>query len=101
MEHQINDQEKVKVELKDKLKEKNEFQYQHEELIKLIDDIKHLKDTNDEKEVQLDEVSKENETLKDTLNSIQIDQESLSLKDWNLDFSWKKFSNVKNVIKNL
>ena len=49
MEHQINDQEKVKVELKDKLKEKNEFQYQHEELIKLIDDIKHLKDKNDEK----------------------------------------------------
>ena len=49
LEHQINDQDKVIVELKDKLKEKNEFQYQHEELIKLIDDIKHLKDKNDEK----------------------------------------------------
>ena len=81
LEHQINDQDKVIVELKDELKEKNEFQYQHEELIKLLDDIKHLKDTNDEKEVQLEEVSKENETLKDKLNSIQLDQESLSFKD--------------------
>ena len=81
LEHQINDQDKVIVELKDKLEEKNEFQYQHEEILKLIDDIKHLKDTNDEKEVQLEEFSKENELLKSKLNSIQIDQDSLSLRD--------------------
>ena len=60
MEKKINVQNAVVKELKDKVKEKNEFKNEEKEFMKLVDDIEHLKGVNEEKEIQLENISKEN-----------------------------------------
>ena len=78
MENKINIQDKIIKELKDKLKETDEFQNQQEEVKKLFDDIEHLKEINELKEVQLKEFVKENELLKLKLTSIEMEKRRLS-----------------------
>ena len=63
MERKISVQNAVIKELKDKGKERNEFKNQEEDLSKLVDEVKQLKDLNEEKEIQLENISKENELL--------------------------------------
>ena len=64
MEKKLSVQNKVLIELKNKLKEKVDIQNQQEELQRLVDEIKHLKDINEEKEFELQNISKEHENLK-------------------------------------
>ena len=47
------------------------MQHQEDELLKLGEEVKHLKDVNDEKEFELQNVSKEYEKLKVKLDSIE------------------------------
>ena len=79
MEEKLKIQNKIINKLKDELREKSEFQYQQEDLQKLIDDIEHLKNINEEKEAQIADVAKENEQLKVKLVNIEIEEEGLSL----------------------
>lgn len=83
MERKIIVQNGVIKELKDELKDKNELQNQDEELLKLVEEVKHLKDTNEEKEFKLHNISKEYENLKIKLESIDRlgNEEVLTLKD--------------------
>ena len=80
MEEKLKIQNKIINKLKDELREKGKFQYQQEDLQKLLNDIEHLKDINEEKEAQLADVEKENEQLKVKLASMEIEEEGLSLK---------------------
>ena len=57
MEKKLSVQNKVLIELKNKLKEKVDIQNQQEELQRLVDEIKHLKDINEEKEFELQNIS--------------------------------------------
>ena len=47
------------------------MQHQEDELLKLGEEVKHLKDVNEEKEFELQDVSKEYEKLKVKLDSIE------------------------------
>ena len=47
------------------------MQHQEDELLKLGEEVKHLKDVNEEKEFELQNVSKEYEKLKVKLDSIE------------------------------
>ena len=80
MEEKLKIQNKIINKLKDELREKGKFQYQQEDLQKLLNDIEHLKDINEEKGEQLADVEKENEQLKVKLASMEIEEEGLSLK---------------------
>ena len=81
MEKKINVQNAVIKELKDKVKEKNEFKNEEKEFMKLVDDIEHLKGVNEEKEIQLENISKENELLKVKLDRLEaIESENVVLK---------------------
>ena len=85
MEKKLSVQNKVLIELKNKLKEKVDIQNQQEELQRLVDEIKHLKDINEEKEFELQNISEEYTNLKIKLKSIETieigNEEVLTLKD--------------------
>ena len=82
MERKISVQNAVIKELKDKGKERNEFKNQEEDLSKLVDEVKQLKDLNEEKEIQLENISKENELLIVKLDRLEaIQSENVFLKD--------------------
>ena len=50
--------------------------------MKLVDEIKHLKDVNEEKESQLENISKENKLLKVELDRLEaIESENVILND--------------------
>ena len=80
MEKKISIQNKIISELKDNLGEKHEFQNNQEDILNLVDDIKHLKEINEEKEFQLENISREHAELKFKLASMETDQEK-SLED--------------------
>ena len=61
MENKINVQNKMIKVLNDKMKDQSELINQEEELIKLVDEIRYLKDVNEEKEIELENISKQNE----------------------------------------
>ena len=53
------------------LKDKNECQNQEAEMKKLVDEIKHLEGVNNEKEIQLENIAKENEMIKAKLDRLE------------------------------
>ena len=64
-------QNNVISELKDDLKQKIDSQDEHEDVSKLIEDIRHLQIVNEEKETELENITEENETLKNKLKVIE------------------------------
>ena len=82
MENKINIQNKVIKELKDKMKEESKFINQNEEIVKLDEEIQYLKDVNEEKEIQLKNISEENDLLIVKLASLEaIESGNIILKD--------------------
>ena len=58
------------------------MQHQEDELLKLGEEVKHLKDVNDEKEFELQNVSKEYEKLKVKLEDKKLrNEEIVTLED--------------------
>ena len=113
MENKINIQNKVIKELKDKMKEESKFINQTEETVKLDEEIQYLKDVNEEKEIQLKNISEENDLLIVKLASLEaIESGNIILKDkldknedveknCELESHLEEISNAKNVVKRL
>ena len=100
MEQKINVQSKVIKELKEKLNGRSEHQNQEEELFKLVEEIKQVKDINEEKEIKLENVSKECEAVQANLKILKPE----NLKKRKLLLLMKKLeecTNVKIVIRHL
>ena len=53
------------------MKEKNDLINQEEEILKLVEEIRNLKDKNEEKQIKIENTSKEYETLKLKLSEIE------------------------------
>ena len=68
--------------MKDKIKEESKFINQTEETVKLDEEIQYLKDVNEEKEIQLKNISEENDLLIVKLASLEaIESGNIILKD--------------------
>ena len=95
LENELSIQNTVMNELKLELELKNGYINQQAEVQKLVDDIEHLKMTNEEKENEVKTISKENDTLRAELANLKNEtRESLSL-DEALEVNLKRLFKCK------